>query len=180
MKKISHGSQIPQSCWHGAERSATYEPKHGHNEGFCRAEMEIQAIPDSLQSLFCSVVRNKVYIICLPALDRLWIKISLCRLKYRLLCKNVTDVYSGGLPSGTGSQLLAEGLKSTGLKSGGQFSITGIINQETKTAYQNGIAASDSLLGKTAANALNKMGLEPSSIQYQVIGGKLAITVGVK
>ena len=94
--------------------------------------------------------------------------------------QNVTDIYKGSLPSGSGSQLLATGLEATGLKSGGQFSFTGIINSETLSAYQGGVAASNSLLGKVGTNALSNMGLEASTIQYQVVRGKLNIVIGVK
>jgi hypothetical protein len=93
---------------------------------------------------------------------------------------NVTDIYSGGLPSGSGSQMLTEGLQAAGLKSGGQFSFTGIINPETIAAYQNGVNASESLLGKVGLKAVNDLGMKATSVEYQIVHGKLGITIGVK
>lgn len=93
---------------------------------------------------------------------------------------SVTDIFKGNLPTGSGSELLAAGLQATGLKSGGQFSFIGIINPETLAAYQSGVAASDSLLGRVGTNALGKMGLEASTIQYQMVRGKLNLVIEVK
>ena len=93
---------------------------------------------------------------------------------------NVTDIFSGSLPRGGGSDLLATGLKTVGVKSGGQFRFTGIINPETVAAYQGGVAPADSLLGKVGIKALEKMGLEASTVQYELVRGKLALTIGVK
>ena len=84
------------------------------------------------------------------------------------------------MPSGSGSDLLAIGLKTVGVKSGEKFSFTGIINEETLTAFKNGISASDSLLGKVGVNALQKLGLEASTIEYQITRGKLSVVIGVK
>ena len=92
----------------------------------------------------------------------------------------VTDIYKRDLPSGTGSDMLAEGLKDVGLHSGDEFKITNIINPETKAAHENGVAASDSLLGKTATHALEKMGMEPSKIEYEMERDKLNLVIGVK
>ena len=91
---------------------------------------------------------------------------------------NVTDIFSGNLPRGGGSDLLATGLKAVGVKSGGQFRFTGIINPETLAAYTSGVAPADSLLGKVGIKALEKLGLEASTVQYELVRGKLAVAIG--
>ena len=92
----------------------------------------------------------------------------------------VTDLYKGNLPQGSGSSLLAIGLKAEGIKTKDKFTIAGIINLETLEAFRNGVPAEQSLLGKTTKNALKKLGLEPSKIQYSQEKGKLSLTVEVK
>ena len=76
--------------------------------------------------------------------------------------------------------MLATGLNTAGVKSGGQFTFTGIINPETLTAYENRVAAADSLHGKVGKKALGKLGLEASTVQYQIVRGKPALTIGIK
>jgi hypothetical protein len=93
---------------------------------------------------------------------------------------NVTDIYSGNLPSGSGSELLSIGLKTSGLKSGDTFTFTKILNKETLAAYQSGIPATDSLLGKVGIKALRNLGLEASKVEYQMSRGSLNIVVGVQ
>lgn len=92
----------------------------------------------------------------------------------------VTDLYKGDLASGSGSDMLAAGLEKSGLESGGKFSISGIVNPETMAAYESGVPAEDSLLGKVGTNALEKMGLKPSSISYEIVRDKLTIIFGVE
>ena len=92
----------------------------------------------------------------------------------------VTDIFSGSQPSGSGSDMLAAGLKKSGLKSGGKFSFTGIINPETMAAYKAGVAPTESLLGKVGLKALDKLGLEASTVEYELVRGKLALAIGVK
>ena len=92
----------------------------------------------------------------------------------------VTDINKGSLPGGSGSDLLATGLRTTGVKSGDKVAFTGIINQETLSAYQSGIAAADSLLGKTGRNAIAKLGMEVSKVEFQLVRGKLSLVIEIK
>jgi hypothetical protein len=93
---------------------------------------------------------------------------------------NVTDIFSRDLPSGSGSDLLSQGLNASGLKHGDTFTITGIINKPTLIAIEAGTNVENSLLGKVAMKAAKKAGFEVSEISFQRIKGKPAISVKVK
>ena len=114
-----------------------------------------------------------------------WVKVSdnpkaVVRIEPTSAGLNVSDIYSGGLPSGSGSELLATGLNASGIKSGDQFTFSGVINPETLEAYKNGMVAADSLLGKVGIKALEKMELEASTVEYQIVRGKLNLIIRVK
>jgi uncharacterized Zn-binding protein involved in type VI secretion len=92
----------------------------------------------------------------------------------------VTDIFRGNLAPGSGSKLLVEGLKSTGLRSGDKLVMKGIINPETLATYQSGGSPADALLGKVGAKAIQALGKEVSSYEFQINRGKLDLVIGVK
>lgn len=90
---------------------------------------------------------------------------------------NVTDL-SNGDKSGLGSDMLASGLKEAGLQPGQPFNFTTVINKPTVAYKEAGLPADTSQLGKTAQNALNKLGYEAGDISYGTAGrGKLSLNV---
>jgi hypothetical protein len=94
---------------------------------------------------------------------------------------HVTDIYRGSLPPGSGSQLLAEGLKAAGgIRSGQRLIFKNIINPETIAAYEAGASAGTSLLGRTGTKALGYLGLEATTFEFQIVRGKLDLIIGVK
>ncbi len=66
----------------------------------------------------------------------------------------VTDFFKGDMPKGSGSIFLAKTLEAHGAVPSKQLVLSGIINPETIEAYQAGIPASESLLGKSTTKAL--------------------------
>jgi hypothetical protein len=78
----------------------------------------------------------------------------------------VTNFFRGALPAGSGSSLLAEGLRPAGGHSGSTLSSAGLTGAE-------------SLLGRSAANGLAKLGLSPSSMVWEFYRRKLSILVVV-
>lgn len=93
---------------------------------------------------------------------------------------HVTDIFRGGLPAGSGSQILATGLRAGGLSSGQKLVFKGIINQETLAAYRAGESAASSLLGRLGGKALGQVGLKASSFEFQMVRGKLDLVIGIK
>jgi RHS repeat-associated protein len=93
---------------------------------------------------------------------------------------HVTDVFRGAQGPGSGSQILAAGLKAGGMSPGQQLVFKNIINEETLAAYRAGASASSSLLGRLGSKALGQLGLEASSFEFQVVRGKLDLVIGVK
>lgn len=93
---------------------------------------------------------------------------------------SVTDLFRGNLPPGSGATILAEGLRSGGLRSGQQLSFSNITNRATREAFQAGVPAADSLLGKVGSKALGQIGLKGTTFEFQVAGDKLGLTIGVQ
>jgi RHS repeat-associated protein len=93
---------------------------------------------------------------------------------------NVTDIFSGNLPAGSGSQLLAQTLQAAGAKSGQQIIFKGIQNVETMATFNAGGSAASSLLGHVGRNALEQLGLKAASFQFQVVKDKLELVIGVE
>lgn len=89
----------------------------------------------------------------------------------------VTDFFRGDMPRGSGSIFLAKTLEAHGAIPSKQLFLSGIINPETIEAYQSGIPASESLLGKSATKALRHLGVEPNNVQYVIVRGKLGIAI---
>ena len=73
--------------------------------------------------------------------------------------------------------MVAEGLGYIGVSPGDKVIMTDIKNTETLAAFEAGVAASNTLLGRHFTNTLNTLGLTPISMQYQMSGGKLNIIV---
>jgi hypothetical protein len=92
----------------------------------------------------------------------------------------VTDVFRGALPAGSGSRILAEGLKGAALVSGQRLIFSGITNAETLAHYESGLIAADSLLGRLGAKALRQIGLEPVTYEFETVRGKLNLLVVVR
>ncbi|HEY6725434.1 MAG TPA: RHS repeat-associated core domain-containing protein, partial [Polyangiaceae bacterium] len=93
---------------------------------------------------------------------------------------NVTDVFRGSQPTGTGSEILVAGLRAEGFRQGEKLVFKGIINEETLAAYKAGGTAAESLLGRLGSKSLKKMGIEASSHEFQMAGDKLNMKIGVK
>jgi hypothetical protein len=93
----------------------------------------------------------------------------------------VTDIFRGGLPKGSGGQFLADTLKAQGISPSKQLVFKGIINEPTVKAFELGIDPANSVLGRTGRNALKRMGLSPKSFKFQVgRGRKLNLVINVK
>jgi Pretoxin HINT domain len=93
---------------------------------------------------------------------------------------NVTDIFRGNLPKGSGGDFLAEALKGHNTIPSKQLVITNINNLPTFKAYENGIDPSESILGKTAKTTLEKLGLQPSNFRFEMSRGKLNLKVDIK
>lgn len=92
----------------------------------------------------------------------------------------MTDVQRRDLPAGTGSALLAEGLKAVKAGPGSELLIHGIINPETVASHEAGGDPADSKLGKMADRALESIGLTARSMRWEIIRGKLCILVVIE
>jgi hypothetical protein len=92
----------------------------------------------------------------------------------------VTDIYRKSLPKGSGSAMLAEGLRHLKVGPGAKIVIGEIINPETVASYKAQEDPSTSLLGKTTQRALEMIGLTPASVTWQMRAGKLTIVMEVQ
>ncbi len=95
-------------------------------------------------------------------------------------------LYRGEQPAGTGPQLLATVIRAAGgLRAGQQLKLTDIINPETVAVFKAGGAAAESLIGRTAARALNQLGLIGKNFRWElegvegVAGQRLSIIVDI-
>jgi RHS repeat-associated protein len=93
---------------------------------------------------------------------------------------HVTDIFGGGLPAGSGSQILAAGLKASGMRSGQQLVFKSVINEETLATFRAGGNAAESHLGRLGSKALGQLGLEASSFEFRMVRDKLDLAIGVK
>lgn len=88
---------------------------------------------------------------------------------------DVDSIFKGSLPSG--SDFLAHALKSHNAIPSKRLVFSGIVNAETKAAFEQGIPAADSLIGRSGARALESLGIEPKSFRYEVVRGKLNLVI---
>ena len=85
------------------------------------------------------------------------------------------------MPRGTGGILLAKALREHGgLKSGSTFLLHHVTHPPTQQAFNNGLPASQTVLGKMAHKALAQLGLTPRSMKFIHDGRHLSIEVQVK
>lgn len=89
----------------------------------------------------------------------------------------LTDIFRRNLPPGTGSVLLAEGLKKVKAGPGSELIIHGIVNEPTVAAHKAGGNPAETPLGKSALRGLELIGLVPRAMHWEVIRGKLCIVV---
>jgi hypothetical protein len=82
----------------------------------------------------------------------------------------LSDVFRGDLPSGSGSQLLADVLHAAGVKHGQTLFGGQVINPETLQAFKDGLKPSESLIGKTIRKALAELGFTPASMSWAMGG----------
>lgn len=87
----------------------------------------------------------------------------------------VDSIFKGTLPSG--SDFLAEMLKSSNAIPSQKLVFSSIMNPETLEAFRRGIPAADSLLGRSGTRALENLGIEPRSYRYEVVRGKLNLVI---
>jgi RHS repeat-associated protein len=93
---------------------------------------------------------------------------------------NVLEIYRESQEEIRGSDMLARALHVERIKPGEIVYISHIVNDQTVDAYDKGRNARDSLLGRTGASALEKIGKSAASIDWHEKDGLLniAITVG--
>jgi len=92
----------------------------------------------------------------------------------------VTDIFRGGQPKGSGGDLLAQVLGKANFKSGNTLQIGPIENAPTQATFKAGGDPAGSVLGKTAKNALDRLGITPASFQFQIVRGKLTLVIVTK
>lgn len=92
---------------------------------------------------------------------------------------NVTDIYRGELPKGTGGDFLAQALREHGAIPTDKLVFKGILNQPTLATYQAGGDAANSVLGRTGTQALEALGLKPESYVFQMVRGKLDLIIKI-
>jgi hypothetical protein len=88
-------------------------------------------------------------------------------------------VERGALPKGAAGQLVAEALTLSNTLPTKRLVIEEIINQPTIDAYAAGSAPELTVLGKTAVNALDQMGLSPSRCSWDVGPYKMRMVVDI-
>ncbi len=91
----------------------------------------------------------------------------------------VKDIYRRDLPEGSGSAMLAEGLKEAQAKPGSDIIVGEVLNPPTKAAHDRGDPPNGTPLGKTTERALAAIGLTVKSMEWVVRRGKLTIVVKV-
>jgi hypothetical protein len=91
----------------------------------------------------------------------------------------VTDIYRKDLPEGSGSVMLAEGLRALKAGPGTEIIVGEVINEPTKAAYKADADPATSKLGKTTVRALEILGLTVGSMRWEMRRGKLTIVVKV-
>ncbi|MEM7593072.1 MAG: hypothetical protein AAF383_16405 [Cyanobacteria bacterium P01_A01_bin.83] len=75
---------------------------------------------------------------------------------------------------------MAKTLQGQNVSPSKQLVFKGIMNEPTVKAFEAGINPADSVLGKTGAKALKKLGLTPSSYRFEVNRGKLDLIIDVQ
>jgi hypothetical protein len=93
---------------------------------------------------------------------------------------NVTDIYKGALPKGTGGDFLAEALQKHGALPTDRLVFKGIINQPTLDTFKAGGDPSASVLGRTGARALELLGIKPENYAFKIVNGKLDLIIQTK
>lgn len=93
---------------------------------------------------------------------------------------HVTDLFRRDLPPGSGAEMLAAGLEHMGVRPGQHVVISNIINKATQDGFHNGMDPRQSVLGKSATNALSTLGLRVASMEWQYdMSGTLNIVITV-
>jgi hypothetical protein len=91
----------------------------------------------------------------------------------------VTDIYKRELPSGSGSVLLAEGLRLAKVAPGSDIIVGEVLNQPSRDAFARNEPPDGTPLGKTTARALELLGLTVKGMRWDQYRGKLRIVVKV-
>ena len=89
----------------------------------------------------------------------------------------VTDLYKKDLPEGSGTVLLAEGLRAVKAGPGSEIVVGEVLNQPTIDAYKAKADPRTSKLGKSTERALAMIGLTVASMVWEMRRGKLTIVV---
>ena len=92
----------------------------------------------------------------------------------------LTDIFSRGQPSGTGSKLAGEAFKATGIKPGQNVTVSKIENPQTLETLNSGGAAAESLLGRVVRNGLSQNGVGVRSMEFNVTPRGVNIQVSTK
>ncbi len=92
----------------------------------------------------------------------------------------VTSLYNGALPNGTGSKMLAQALKAHGKMPAQTLILRNIINPPTCNQFAAGVAPEKTLMGKCAAKALKELGLVPTHFRFEKIGEALNLIIDLE
>ena len=92
----------------------------------------------------------------------------------------LTDIFSRGQPSGTGSKLAGEAFKAAGIKPGQNVTVSKIENPQTLETLNSGGAAAESLLGRVVRNGLSQNGVGVRSMEFNVTPRGVNIQVSTK
>lgn len=88
----------------------------------------------------------------------------------------VTDLYRGGQPTGSGGVMLADALRSAGIKRPSFIRFQNIIEENTVAQINEEVPLQDTKLGHTMSNAAGELGGKVSDWQHGVDRGQLWMT----
>ncbi|MCC6995523.1 MAG: VCBS repeat-containing protein [Deltaproteobacteria bacterium] len=92
---------------------------------------------------------------------------------------DVTDLYRGNQPSGSGGAMLADTLKSTGFARPSFIRLPNIVNPRTLAELEAGVAPGQTLLGKSVTNAVSELGGTITGWSQGTQGGKKWISANI-
>jgi hypothetical protein len=93
---------------------------------------------------------------------------------------NVSDVFRGAQPPRTGGQMLADSLRTAGIPKPATIRLSGIINEKTLNALAGGTPPGETLLGRTAQNAVRELGGTITGWSKGIERGKTWIQATIK
>lgn len=93
-----------------------------------------------------------------------------------------TDINSAALGKGQGADLLAQAARDLRIQFEKEFRFSAITNEPTLQAWQTGVNAADSVLGRTGIQAAEKLGLEVTNVRFETYryGTKLRMIFELK